>query len=87
MDMINVLSDDVQILGKKFTFNTNFHWNHSKDYIMLFEEGMSPYVYTLLLYLFIIKLIGLVTGNNSCHVESLSRTESIFDYHLQTGQK
>ena len=54
---------------------------------MLFEEGMSPYVYTLLLYLFIIKLIGLVTGNNSCHVESLSRTESIFDYHLQTGQK
>lgn len=39
VDRVNVLSDDVQILGKKFTFSTNFHWNDSKDYVMLFEQG------------------------------------------------
>ena len=40
MDRINVLSDDVHILGKKLTFSTNFHWNDSKDYVMEFEHGM-----------------------------------------------
>jgi hypothetical protein len=40
VDSINVLSDDVQILGKKLTFSTNFRWNDSKDYVMVFEQGV-----------------------------------------------
>ena len=46
VDRINVLSDDVQILGKKLTFSTNFHWNDSKDYVMVFEQGVYILIFT-----------------------------------------
>ena len=39
VEKINMLSDDVKIMGKVVTFNTNFHWNDSVDYEMVFEQG------------------------------------------------
>lgn len=85
MDRINVLSDDIQIFGKKITFSTNFHWNDSKDYVMVFEQGVCTF-YRMTLHRVIENLtIGLVTGNNSCYMESLFKTDFLRTYHSQTG--
>lgn len=48
------MSRNVKVLERKLTFTTNFHWNVSEKYTMVFEGGMkslipsSEYGYSLM---------------------------------------
>ncbi len=52
---------------------------------MVFEQGVCTF-YRMTLHRVIENLtIGLVTGNNSCYMESLFKTDFLRTYHSQTG--
>jgi hypothetical protein len=52
---------------------------------MVFEQGVCT-VTSVRIVITEDLTIGLVTGNNSCHMESLLKTDFLRSYHSQTGQ-